>query len=88
MSNFLPKVVTEEAAKCEGDKYNIKYFEASAKIRHNIKELFLTIAKDILEHKEAQKQPEEMEASTSTQNDRKSIMVKNKKPDGKSSNCC
>jgi len=47
----------------------------------------LTIAKDILEHKEAQKNPEEMEASTSTQNDRKSMMIKNKKPDSKS-NCC
>jgi len=81
------RVVTEETAKGEADKYNVKYFEASAKIRHNIKELFLTIAKDILEHKEAANKPEEPEPKTELKNGRVSIVAKGKNKDSKDK-CC
>lgn len=37
-------------------KHNINYFETSAKVKHNIKEVFIAIAQDILQSREKLKE--------------------------------
>jgi len=67
-------------------KYNIKYFETSAKVKHNIKEVFIAIAQDILQLKESLKNQNETLLESVQSTGRKTLL--NKAPQTKEEKPC